>query len=266
MPDAELRGKLLKVFYDRRHNANGWVPTSDIDTSGGEFVDRQVIGGICSQLAEVGLIEWKPLIGGIEGFVIGMAKITATGVDVIDGARPSPIAININPALPVPTASPRSLRAKEVPHIPRRFDCFVSYAGEDRSMVKQLVAALEAREIHVWWDRGQITLGDRLSEKIDEGLGRSRYGLVIVSKFFVAKKWTEAELRSLLDRAISSGQKVILPVLVNINHDSFAATYPLLRDIVSTTFDGNIDTLVTEIIQAIRVSAGKGDTPMSAQG
>jgi hypothetical protein len=95
MTDADLRGRLLKGFYDRRHNANGWVPTSDMDAAGGEFVDRQVIGGVCGQLAEAGLIQWKPLTGGQEGFVIGMAKITATGVDVIDGARPPPIAINI---------------------------------------------------------------------------------------------------------------------------------------------------------------------------
>src|SRR5271166_1777116 len=95
MTDAELRGKLLKVFYDRRHNASGWVPTSDIDTSGGEFVGRQVIDGICGQLADVGLIQWKPHTGVQEGFVIGMAKITATGIDVIDGTRPPPIAINI---------------------------------------------------------------------------------------------------------------------------------------------------------------------------
>ena len=95
MTDAELRGKLLKAFYDRRHNADGWVPTSDIDASGGEFVHRQVIGGVCGQLAEAGLIQWKPLTGGREGFVIGMAKITATGVDVIDGTTPPPIVINM---------------------------------------------------------------------------------------------------------------------------------------------------------------------------
>lgn len=94
MTDADLRGKLLKGFYDRRHNANGWVPTSEINASGGEFVDRQVVAGICGQLAEAGLIQWKPLIDGQEGVVIGMAKITGIGVDVIDGVRPPPIAIH----------------------------------------------------------------------------------------------------------------------------------------------------------------------------
>jgi hypothetical protein len=133
----------------------------------------------------------------------------------------------------------------------RRFDCFVSYASEDRQMVKMLVEALAAQRIEVWWDRGQITLGDRLTRKIDEGLSRSRYGLFIVSPSFVAKRWPETELRALSNRAISSGRKVILPVLVDMDHDEFAGTYPLLADIVSTTFSGNMTALVDEIIRAM---------------
>jgi hypothetical protein len=43
MRDADLRGRLLKLFYDRRHNADGWVPASDVDPGGGEFVERQAI-------------------------------------------------------------------------------------------------------------------------------------------------------------------------------------------------------------------------------
>jgi hypothetical protein len=94
MKDSELRGKLLKVFYDRRHNAQGWVPTSDIDVSGADTADRQMIGGVCRQLEDANLIRWKPLLGAQEGFVIGMAQITAFGVDIVEGAAPSPISIS----------------------------------------------------------------------------------------------------------------------------------------------------------------------------
>lgn len=93
MRDVELRGKLLKIYYERRHNAGGWVPISDVDIAGGELVDRQVIGAICGQLADARLIHWKPLSGAQEGFTIGMAKITAIGVDVIEGTAPPPIRI-----------------------------------------------------------------------------------------------------------------------------------------------------------------------------
>src|SRR5271169_6164029 len=85
---------LLRGFYDRRHNAGGWVPTSELNVSGGLFVNREAIGEICGQLAEAGLIRWEPLTGAQEGLAIGRAKITATGVDVVDGSRPSPINIS----------------------------------------------------------------------------------------------------------------------------------------------------------------------------
>ena len=47
----------------------------------------------------------------------------------------------------------------------RAFDLFVSYASEDRSAVQSIVEVLEGRGFKVWWDRGQITLGDKLSAR-----------------------------------------------------------------------------------------------------
>lgn len=93
MKDAELRGKMLKVFCDRRHNAQGWVPTSDMEFSSEELIDRQMIGTVGRQLADAGLIRWKPLVGSQEGFVIAMAQITGLGVDVVDDPARSPINI-----------------------------------------------------------------------------------------------------------------------------------------------------------------------------
>jgi hypothetical protein len=104
MNDVELRGKLLKVFYDRRHNAQGWVPTSEMEFSGEEMIDRQMIGTIGRQLAEVGLIKWKPLVGAQEGFVVAMAQITALGVDVVEGSAQPPIGIALSPARTQPPA------------------------------------------------------------------------------------------------------------------------------------------------------------------
>jgi hypothetical protein len=90
--DAELRGKLLTVFHGLRHNADGWVPTSDINVSGTD-ASRAMIGAVCQQLADAGLITWKPLKGANEGLVIGMARITGHGADVVEGLAASTIAI-----------------------------------------------------------------------------------------------------------------------------------------------------------------------------
>jgi hypothetical protein len=89
--DAEIRGVLLKTFHDLRHNAGGWVPTSDMNLSPAA-ISPQVIGGVCRQLADVGLIDWKPLRGA-QGFVIGMARITGKGVAACDAGVSDDIAV-----------------------------------------------------------------------------------------------------------------------------------------------------------------------------
>jgi hypothetical protein len=151
-----------------------------------------------------------------------------------------------------PTPLPTTHAGRSAKTVARtEFDCFVSYAGEDRAIVEGLVSALQERGVDVWWDKAQIKLGDSLMRKIEEGLTRSRYGLVIVGPSFIAKRWPENELRALHNRAMSSGKKVLLPVLVDMTHDKFAAAYPLLADIVSTTFNGDIAALVDEIIEAM---------------
>jgi hypothetical protein len=153
---------------------------------------------------------------------------------------------------PAPVTSRRSsARGAGAVRPKSQYDCFISYAGEDRPLVKEIVGALEGASIKVWWDKGQIRLGDRLTQKIDEGLRQSRYGLIIVSPAFTGKRWPESELRALAHRTIRSGHRVILPVLVDMEHDHFAATYPLLADIVSTTFRGDLNALVSEITAAM---------------
>ena len=82
MTDAELRGRLLEHFYRLRHNNGGWVPVDDMIFS--EPVSREAIAGVCRQLADARLIEWKSLTGANEGHVIGMAIITGPGVDAVE--------------------------------------------------------------------------------------------------------------------------------------------------------------------------------------
>ena len=106
LTDADIRGQLLKVFYDRRLNADGWVPTSDIDLSP-NAVDRRAIGASCQHMADVGLIQWKPLRGANEGFVIGMAKITGKGVAAFEARQSGDIELQFPSQYPAAAAYPQ---------------------------------------------------------------------------------------------------------------------------------------------------------------
>jgi hypothetical protein len=87
----------------------------------------------------------------------------------------------------------------------------VSHASEDRAFVRPIIHALRARGIAVWFDESEIRLGDSLREKIDEGLARCRFGVVMLSEAFFSKRWTSYELNGLVSREIQ-GKKVILPI------------------------------------------------------
>lgn len=70
------------------------------------------------------------------------------------------------------------------------WDAFISHASEDKESIAEPIAkALTQRGYKVWYDSFCLKLGDNLRKSIDEGLSRSRYGVVILSPSFFAKKW-----------------------------------------------------------------------------
>lgn len=99
----------------------------------------------------------------------------------------------------------------------QRWDGFISYATEDKDQVAEPLAnALEGRGISVWYDDFELQGGDSLIERIDEGIARCRFGLVILSNSFFGKDWPEYEFKGLATRAIS-GEIKLIPIWHNIS-------------------------------------------------
>jgi hypothetical protein len=139
----------------------------------------------------------------------------------------------------------------ESPAVVKRFDFFISYASEDRQIAKTLEKALVERDYNVWRDRGQLTLGDSLTAKINEGLAASRFGIVILSRDFLRKNWPQAELNALQARAINTAQKVVLPIRRNLTHEEMAERLPLMGDKLTIACDDeNLDRTIEELVRA----------------
>jgi hypothetical protein len=92
MTDGELRGIVLEKFYELRHEKDV-LKLPDIDSFGQNEPIR--IANICEQLGQHGLIEWQTSRG-LDGFVGGLGKITANGVDVIEGTASAPITVTLH--------------------------------------------------------------------------------------------------------------------------------------------------------------------------
>ncbi|ABI69560.1 toll/interleukin-1 receptor domain-containing protein [Syntrophomonas wolfei] len=108
------------------------------------------------------------------------------------------------------------------------WDFFISHASEDKeSIAKPLAEALIQEGYKVWYDEFSLTWGDRLRESIDNGLSKSRFGIVILSNNFFSKDWPINELEGLWARE-SLGRKVILPIWHDISKEEIVKYSPML--------------------------------------
>lgn len=116
------------------------------------------------------------------------------------------------------------------PTQPQTWDVFLSHASEDKAYVEELHRTLVAAGVQVWMDKAELQWGDRLRSRIDDGLKRSRFVIVVLSKAFLAlKKWTEYELDSAF--ALETvNEKRILPLWHGITHEDLKKYSPGLSD------------------------------------
>lgn len=135
----------------------------------------------------------------------------------------------------------------------KRYDVFISHASEDKdNLVRPLATILERLSLNVWYDEFTLKLGDSLSSSIDKGLMDSRYGIVVLSKNFLRKRWPDYEYRSLLSRQID-GENVILPLWYDITKDDVKEYSLYLCDIKGIDIsEDNIDKIIPSILQVVR--------------
>jgi hypothetical protein len=108
------------------------------------------------------------------------------------------------------------------------WDVFISYAGPDWDpFARQVKNALEQNGLSVWHAEVELKVGDSLHRAIDRGLGKSRYGVVVLSPAFFDRKWPQSELDGLLALETPS-RKVIRPVWYNLNEEEVKRFSPIL--------------------------------------
>lgn len=110
------------------------------------------------------------------------------------------------------------------------YDIFISHASEDKdSLARPLSNALSRKGLLVWFDEQVLKLGDSLQSRIDDGLARSRIGVVILSKHFFKKQWTKKELNGLFALSVGKGRRII-PVWHEISIQTVLENSPMLAD------------------------------------
>jgi hypothetical protein len=149
---------------------------------------------------------------------------------------------------------------------PHLWDLFISHASEDKeSFVRPLAQTLRTLGISVWYDEFSLSIGDSLSRSIDKGIARSRYGIVVISRFFIAKRWPEYELRGLVTREMEGG-KVILPIWHRVTRGDVVGFSPTLADTIALrTEDAGIDDIAIQILRQVRPDLYEKHTRLELQ-
>lgn len=133
------------------------------------------------------------------------------------------------------------------------WDVFISHAGEDKADVaRPLYEALTAHGVSVWFDEAELRIGDSLRRKIDQGLARSAFGVVVFSSAFFAKGWPQYELDGIVTRSVA-GEQNLLPIWHKVSKDEVRAQSPSLADKVArSTSEFTVDEIADEIAQRVR--------------
>ena len=139
----------------------------------------------------------------------------------------------------------------------KEYDVFISHASEDKEeVVRPLANALKDRKLNVWYDEFELKIGDSLRQKIDKGVAKSKFGIIILSKNLIKKGWTTDELDGLITRSISN-QQILLPIWHNITKQEVIDYSPSIADKVARSTSVNtIEEIADEIAEIIQ---GKED-------
>lgn len=123
----------------------------------------------------------------------------------------------------------KNIQFKEMQDL-EEYDVFVSHAWEDKeSFVDEFVTCLKELDLKVWYDKDQISWGDSMRKRIDEGLKKSTFGVAVLTPNYIAngKYWTKAELDGLFQLESING-KTLLPIWHNLTKKEVMEYSPII--------------------------------------
>ncbi len=90
-----------------------------------------------------------------------------------------------------------------------------------------------------------------MRRKIDKGLANSRFGIVVLSKDFIRKGWTNYELDGIMTKSVSDEQ-VMLPIWHNLTKKEVLDYSPSLADkLARNTSSFTVEEIASEIAEVI---------------
>jgi uncharacterized protein YjbI with pentapeptide repeats len=134
-------------------------------------------------------------------------------------------------------------------------DFFISHASEDKQAIAEPLARrlTELGQV-VWLDRNRINYGDDLRALIDGGIEKARFYVIIASRPFFSKEWTQYELNKVLPRI--EKVRVVLYGLEAGELRQFSRELEARVAFDFAKFNGDISALARELVKSARRPPG----------
>ncbi len=123
---------------------------------------------------------------------------------------------------------------------------FLSHNKKDKEIAREIAMFLVAEDVNVWFDEWEVSAGDSIVGKIDDGLKDCSHFIILWSANASTSSWVRKELRVALAKAIESGAPRVIPVRLD------STPVPaLLADLRYVRYRGGKEDDRREIVQAV---------------
>jgi hypothetical protein len=130
---------------------------------------------------------------------------------------------------------------------------FLSHASEDKDTFARPLAHRLKCNHDVWFDEFSLRVGDSIFQSISRGLQQCDFGVVVLSRSFFEKKWTQNELNALF--ALESAlHRIILPVWLNVVHADVLNFSAILADRKAVLASRGVEAVASALELAIESS------------
>lgn len=123
---------------------------------------------------------------------------------------------------------------------------FMSHSSKDKEFVRWLSQSLEEIGYQVWLDEWEIKVGESITGRVQDGLDKSQYLILVLSSSSVESGWVEKEWKAKYWDEIKNKQTIILPVLIE------QCNIPtLLKDKRYANFSSNRTKALLELVSGL---------------
>lgn len=109
------------------------------------------------------------------------------------------------------------------------YTVFLSHSSKDKKFVERVFNELQKSEVRAWYDKEEIVAGDSITDKINDGLEKSDFALIFLSKNFLDGEsgWTTAEANFFMQQRMRDSSKKFAIINIDVPHREMP---PLMQD------------------------------------